>query len=1147
MLPASPKKNGASSGNGSDAASINQPSSITSFDRSFTLEGTTNSVEYNEHRGPTAPPATLGAVGDIYIHTDSKKPVMYARCAVGWTVWPGPQARNTPLAHPTHPDFCLWASTARAGVFWTLRSGMGKKLLGSAADVLKNILERDSKKRKAGKMLSRPGVAKKPRVSDPVPAEPVVEPSEPSISVPPPPIYYIPAVASSTPAVSATKPPPILVPTSNTAGQSNASVSSASSGIASPTRPIDTVPGPRQVQPSISTPTRKPSASSTRPITPINTISSSPAATRVKPASSATKPSVLDTAPLVTSTEPATLPAKRPAASRDDGARKRPRLPQIDDENVDKTVIREEMRPVREQLKQLKAQDKTNNEKLKPFQKNLAVVGRHIEGLLQKKMGSGEEREKYRRQLWTFASRYSINEEGKTPDWKKLEGFYEKWKPKAKSHVSESVSAGPSTTIPATNAVPKLAKAASASAPVAKFDLPTSKQRQPQPTTSISAPPPRPSSPAADSTHIRVTAQCALPTTKQVHVSSAPKQAPPAAPPSRKMQDRTAAAPVKHKKRAPIVPSAERADRPSNAALSSAAGDVAPRVPTTPVRPPTNAGPRPSAAPSQKETNHGAAGRSVPATPSLDRADRPPPNPAPSSVSDDVAPRVPPTNAGPRRSATLSQRQMNRGPAEASTSVTLNPTLNVAPSATSNPLQAENEILKATVESLSAEITRLKAKREPEIVELVHSVVNEPIDVDAFVSSPVVVKQEKVSVRVPPKTGTQAPKAGRKPEIIDLTLDDSDDEDSASAPRPRPPAASSSSSRLPSASAASTSSIAPATRLPRASVNHPQPQGSKPAIKPANAKVKAFTATPSQPSTSRRDPQSSVNDPGPSYEGLVERSKPGHFRIAGTDFDYSDTSLTEIVPRYGNVGWGGILAQLELTAPTGIVSTPFDQGQWNRTVLALRDYFTLYLAPRESGPSGPERSTESPERRDIIVLDGVPITMSAAATFEQQVGDTGQRATPGRGQQPQAPILSASGPPVVDIANVAPRAASAADRPSLTDPDECKNATLPVKVKKEDVVVLDDASVSHLNQVLLSHFFPRDLHDTVSCAACIIDDELEVKYKPPFRTPKKELWTHMETAHPETLTEILEQTAGMDSEKINKYFLEDQIDAAVDS
>ncbi|KAJ7178362.1 chromodomain-helicase DNA-binding protein [Mycena crocata] len=122
-----------------------------------------------------------------------------------------------------------------------------------------------------------------------------------------------------------------------------------------------------------------------------------------------------------TSSSAHAMSAKRRAeseavASVDDGSsRKRKRRPtptftdsESSDEcpSMDEAATKEELRPVKKQLKQLKlsGEDMPRDDKVAILKDSLAAIGRRIEHVLNTKEAAGEDRERWRRHLWTFVT-----------------------------------------------------------------------------------------------------------------------------------------------------------------------------------------------------------------------------------------------------------------------------------------------------------------------------------------------------------------------------------------------------------------------------------------------------------------------------------------------------------------------------------------------------------------------------------------------------------------------------------------------------------------------------------------------------------------------------------------------------------------------
>jgi len=74
--------------------------------------------------------------------------------------------------------------------------------------------------------------------------------------------------------------------------------------------------------------------------------------------------------------------------------------------SMDEAATKEELRPVKKQLKQLKlsGEDMPRDDKVAILKDSLAAIGRRIEHVLQTKQAAGEDRERWRRHLWTFVT-----------------------------------------------------------------------------------------------------------------------------------------------------------------------------------------------------------------------------------------------------------------------------------------------------------------------------------------------------------------------------------------------------------------------------------------------------------------------------------------------------------------------------------------------------------------------------------------------------------------------------------------------------------------------------------------------------------------------------------------------------------------------
>ncbi|KAF8919828.1 transcription regulator [Mucidula mucida] len=103
------------------------------------------------------------------------------------------------------------------------------------------------------------------------------------------------------------------------------------------------------------------------------------------------------------------------ASVDDPSSKKRKRRPtptftdsESDDEcpSMDEAATKEELRPVKKQLKQLKlsGEDMPRDNKVAILKDSLAAIGRRIEVVLREKEGKGEDRERWRKHLWTFVT-----------------------------------------------------------------------------------------------------------------------------------------------------------------------------------------------------------------------------------------------------------------------------------------------------------------------------------------------------------------------------------------------------------------------------------------------------------------------------------------------------------------------------------------------------------------------------------------------------------------------------------------------------------------------------------------------------------------------------------------------------------------------
>lgn len=74
--------------------------------------------------------------------------------------------------------------------------------------------------------------------------------------------------------------------------------------------------------------------------------------------------------------------------------------------SMDEVATKEELRPVKKQLKQLKlsGEDMPRDDKVAILKDSLAAIGRRIDAVLQAKQAAGEDSERWKRHLWTFVT-----------------------------------------------------------------------------------------------------------------------------------------------------------------------------------------------------------------------------------------------------------------------------------------------------------------------------------------------------------------------------------------------------------------------------------------------------------------------------------------------------------------------------------------------------------------------------------------------------------------------------------------------------------------------------------------------------------------------------------------------------------------------
>jgi chromodomain-helicase-DNA-binding protein 1 len=73
---------------------------------------------------------------------------------------------------------------------------------------------------------------------------------------------------------------------------------------------------------------------------------------------------------------------------------------------MDEAATKEELRPVKKQLKQLKlsGEDMPRDDKVAILKDSLSLIGRRIELVLNAKEAAGEDRQRWRRHLWSFVT-----------------------------------------------------------------------------------------------------------------------------------------------------------------------------------------------------------------------------------------------------------------------------------------------------------------------------------------------------------------------------------------------------------------------------------------------------------------------------------------------------------------------------------------------------------------------------------------------------------------------------------------------------------------------------------------------------------------------------------------------------------------------
>ncbi|KAF7331035.1 hypothetical protein MVEN_02443800 [Mycena venus] len=312
-----------------------------------------------------------------------------------------------------------------------------------------------------------------------------------------------------------------------------------------------------------------------------------------------------------------------------------------------------------------------------------------------------------------------------------------------------------------------------------------------------------------------------------------------------------------------------------------------------------------------------------------------------------------------------------------------------------------------------------------------------------------------------------------RPDIIDLTLDDSDDED------------------------AGTSEGAARHILEGAydKDGDDAPMDIGPSFEPS---------TDSLPQTSSSTPINVDGDPdrvsSAALESpLIEPSAPGHFSITGTDFDFTDETLQEIVDQNREENdvtkkWGTILASLMILVRSSNARDEVRIEQWAEIIEALRDYYTRY-AVLSLGRSDDRRPKSARQEQPILPADH---SMEASEDFRMDI---------------------------------------AAQCPVLADPTECRDTLQLIKIKAEigdfDGLAVTPPCARRLNQSHLDVIFPTLGNEpTIQCVACLEEE----KYECLAETPLEEMSAHVEKQHPRLFERILAATEGMSHEEIVQWF-----------
>ncbi|KAJ7174455.1 hypothetical protein C8R46DRAFT_1080951 [Mycena filopes] len=403
-----------------------------------------------------------------------------------------------------------------------------------------------------------------------------------------------------------------------------------------------------------------------------------------------------------------------------------------------------------------------------------------------------------------------------------------------------------------------------------------------------------------------------------------------------------------------------------------------------------------------------------------------------------------------------------------------------------------------------------------------------PMEIEEVVNR---VAADKVLVKQEPTTSvllrdTLHGKSKALPEIIDLTLDSDDDEDVAP---PRPLITSRTSAPAPPRHCPSQGTESTRTGPSYDMSDHPVPMDIDPV---------AVDPQP-EPSThlhrQEADPHPGASSSGvrraapASAPTLVKPSLAGHFRIVGTDCDYSNTRLREVV-LHNDGGtelgsWATILAHLQLL-PGGKgpasppMADPVSVERWSEIYEALRDYYLWYLAPSSDAEPPLANNSEGS-------VDTIADAMTVDVPSERGICPVTDAAETPSLQLPSS-SLGESG-----IERHIPRVGI------LLDPATCRSIFAVDKIKAEEIISDGPPPPRQLNRTHKELLFPL-CDQELECSSCQVQSgEPESACKYPTTTSLEVLSAHMEEVHSEVLDLLFAQTEGMDDDEIRRWWLED--------